>query len=474
MLGLHTIFKIVVRMYIEDSMTEKTKKQNYKDMTVGKPLPIILSFALPLFIGNIFQQVYSIVDTMIAGYNIGDEAIAAIGATASLYSLIVNFAFGTNAGTSIVVSRCFGSKNMKNLKASIAGMVKINIVISIILTVLTMGFMKNFLNFIHTPQEIYGLAYSYIRILCIGIVATVTYNAASAILRSLGNSRTALYFLIIASILNAVLDAFFIIVLKTGIVGAAYATVISQSVAAILSVAYILKNYKQFLPSLKEFKTEPAMLKDLLSTGIAMALMYCVVDFGSVLFQSANNALGPLYITSHTAARRLIVIMMTPMSTFAGAFSTFVAQNFGASKPDRIKSGLKQVLLIETIWSAFAIALIFSLGGFLARITTGTDDPEIIKNAVLSMRIHLPLYPFLGVLFVLRNTLQSMSHKVAPVICSSLEMGIKLLSALFIIPRVGFIGTCVTEPTTWVVCMIFISTVYFIDRKKLYNVSCEQ
>lgn len=450
-------------------MAEKTSRQNYKDMTVGKPLPIILSFALPLFIGNIFQQIYSIVDTMVAGYNIGDDAIAAIGATASLYSLIVNFAFGTNAGTSIVVSRCFGSKNMKNLKASIAGMIKINIVISLVLTTFTLVFMKNFLSFIHTPERIYNLSYSYIKVLCFGIVATVTYNAASAILRSLGNSRTALYFLIVASILNVFLDALFIIVFKTGIVGAAFATIISQGFAAILSVWYILKKYRQFLPSLKEFKVDSLIMKDLLSSGIAMALMYCVVDFGSVLFQSANNALGPLYITSHTAARRLIVIMMTPMSTFAGAFSTFVAQNFGASKPDRIKQGLIQVLSIETLWSIFAIIFIFSLGGFLARITTGTDDPEIIKNAVLSMRIHLPLYPFLGILFVLRNTLQSMSHKITPVICSSMEMGIKLFSALFFIPKVGFIGTCVTEPITWVVCMIFISTVYMINRKKLYK-----
>lgn len=439
-----------------------------RDMTVGDPLGLILRFAVPLFIGNIFQQVYSMVDTMVVGYHLGDEAIAAIGATSALYSLIINFAGALNNGYGIVVTQRFGSHDRQELKHAIAGMAMLNVSVVLVLTVLASVFLRPLMVFMNTPQTLFALSHDYISVIVAGIAATMGYNMFAAILRAMGNSRSPLYFLILSSVLNIIMDVLFVIVFGMGIRGAAIATVVAQAISAILCGTYVLRNYREYLPGKADFRVPGSILTALFSTGIAMAMMSSLVDCGSVIFQRSNNVLGETYITAYTAGRRLMMIMIQPLATIAVAASSFVGQNWGAKKPDRIQRGIKLAMLLELGWSLFAAGVIFLFGGLLIRFTTGTSDKEILDLAVLSLRIHFAMFPFLGILFCLRNVMQAMGRKVAPVLSSCIELAMKILSAYVLIPRLGFLGTCVTEPVTWVLMTIFLMTVYLIIRKKIY------
>lgn len=448
-------------------MNDTVKKDKMKviDMTEGNPIRLIPAFAIPLFIGNIFQQVYSMMDTMVAGYNLGDNAIAAIGATSSLYALLIDFASGLNSGYAIVVTQHFGARDEKKLRESIAGMIELDILVTVILTAVSLVFLKPLMHFMNTPDAIFEEAYSYISVICAGMISTICYNMFAGILRAIGNSRTSLYFLIISSVLNIGMDLFFVVVLKMGLAGAALATVIAQTISAVLCGIYVFKNYRSILPKGQDFRVSHKILFDLFSHGFAMALMLCVVDLGSVIFQRANNALSEMIISAHTAARRIMGIMMQPLATIATASSTFIGQNWGAKKTKRIQSALKQVIGMEIAWALFSCVIVYAFGGVLVRFTTGTSNSGIVDNAVMSLRWHFAFFPALGCLLALRTAMQAMGKKIAPIISSCLELGMKLLAATVLIPRLGFFGTSITEPITWTIMLLFLITAYFAIRK---------
>lgn len=457
---------------MENSIREK-RPARVLNMTQGSPIKLILAFAVPLFIGNIFQQVYSMVDTMVAGYNLGDNAIAAIGATSSLYGLIIDFAAGLNSGYAIVVTQRFGAHDQKKLKASIAGMIELDAAVTVVLTVLSLAFLRPLMRFMNIPDVIFGQAYRYIAVICAGMAATVAYNMFAGILRSFGNSRTSLFFLIISSLLNMGMDLLFVAGLHLGVAGAALATVIAQTVSAVLCGVYVFRNYRELLPGREDLRVHPELIAELFSNGIAMALMYCVVDLGSVIFQRANNALDETIISAHTASRRIINIMLQPLATVSNASSTFVGQNWGAKKPERIRTALKRVLGMEIAWSLFGCAIIFAFGGALVRFTTGTSDNTIIENAVMSLRWHLSFFPALGCLLALRTGMQAMGRKTAPILSSCIELGLKVLSAVFLIPRLGFFGTTITEPVTWTVMLLFLAAAFWNEKSKLFPAAAE-
>lgn len=438
------------------------------DMTQGKPLGLILRFAVPLFIGNIFQQLYSMADTMVVGHHLGDQALAAIGATASLFSLIINFAGGLNNGYGIVVTQRFGSHDTRQMKQAIAGMLVLNAAAALVLTTLALICLRPLMSFMNTPAAVFDQAYRYMVIIFAGMAATMGYNLFAAILRAFGNSRSPLYFLILSSLLNILLDVLFVMVFSMGIGGAALATVLAQTVSAVLCGGYVWKYYREYLPEPSDFRVPKSILRNLYTMGFSMALMSSLVDLGSVFFIRANNVLGEAMITAYAAGRKLLIIMIQPQATIAVACSTFIAQNWGARKPDRIRTALRQSLLLELGWSFFASTVIFLFGAGLIRLTTGTEDPRIISSAVLSLRIHFAMFPVLGMLFCIRNALQAMGQKLAPVLSSGIELGMKILSANLFIPHLGFLGTCITEPITWGLMVIFLSTVYLSRRKALF------
>lgn len=438
-----------------------------KDLTHGSPVKLILAFALPLLIGNLFQQVYNMVDTMVCGYTLGDGAIASIGAVSALWSLIINFAQGMNNGYALVSSRYFGAQDIRSLKRSIGHMIKLNVIVATVLTAASVMFMKPLLEMMNVRGAIYHDAYVYITIICAGMASTVAYNMFSCILRAVGNSRTPLYYLIFSSVLNVMTDVLFVKFIGMGIAGAAVATVLSQTVSAALCGIHLFRKYKDILPSGEDMRLEKKMLCEMLVNGMAMAFMISVVDMGSVIFQRANNALGEIYISAYTAARRIIVIFMSPLSSISTAAATFIGQNRGAKKFARMDAGIKQVMAMEMIWGVFSCAVVYLFGGALIRFTTGTDSEFIVRNGVLSLRLHFPFYPALGLLICMRNAMQALDHKIAPLVSSSIELGMKIFSAAFLIPHFGFLGTCVTEPVTWVLCMVFLCSMYFGRRKQM-------
>lgn len=437
-----------------------------RDMTQGSPMRLILSFAVPLFIGNIFQQLYTVVDTMVVGRGLGDAAIAAIGATSALYSLLINFAWGLNSGCGIVVTQSFGAHDQAKLRQSIAGMVVLDTAVTTVLTLLSLLFMDPLLRYMNTPERIYEQARVYIAVICAGMIFTIGYNMFAAILRAVGNSRAPLFFLIVSSLLNITLDVLAVLVFRWGVAGAALATVAAQAVSTLLCGVYLVRSYRDLLPRREDFRPVKSIYTDLASTGFSMALMICVVDLGSTIFQRANNLLGEVYITAYTAVRRLHSIMVQPISTIASANSTFIGQNWGAGKPDRIRYALKKVILMEVVYGLAACAAIYLFGGALVQAITGTSNGEIVRNAVLSLRLHFTCYPVLAILLCLRTAMQAMGRKTAPVVSSGIELAMKIVSARLLIPRMGFLGTSVTEPFTWILMTAFLGAAYWLGQKR--------
>lgn len=447
-------------------MDAATKDKRTTDMTIGNAIKIILVFAIPLFIGNIFQQIYNIVDTMVAGHLLGDDAIASIGATTSIYALIINFAYGLNTGYSIIMTRLFGKHDYETLKKSMAFSFAFNIIVGIFLTILVLLLLKPLMNLIKIDQEIFHDAYFYIFIICAGMLATICYNMFASILRAVGNSKWPLIFLIISSLINIIMDLIFVAVLHLGVCGLALATITAQTISAVLSGIYLFKNYQALLPTKKHFKFGKELTKDMLSMGFSVAMMSCVISLGSVFFQGATNNLGKKIITAHTAARKIIESLMMPISSIATAFATFVGQNYGAGKMERIKTTLIKVLILEIGISILFAIIIYLFGQKLLILLSGSQNEEILKNGVLSLRLHFLMYPSLAILACLRTTMQAMGHKIIPVISSCMELGLKILSVLFLIPKTKFLGVCLTEPIIWLVCMIFLVLAYLIENKK--------
>ncbi len=430
------------------------------NMTEGNPVRVILTFAVPLLIGNLFQQVYSLADTMIAGHFLGDGAIAAIGATSVLYSLLMNLAWGLNTGYCVVLSRLFGGGDRAQFRRGTAAMIKLNLGIGALMTAASVLFLKPAMRLLLTPADVFGQSYLYIVIILGGMLTTIAYNGCAGFLRAMGNSRTPLYFLILSSLLNLALDALFVILLRTGIAGAALATVIAQTVSAALCGAYIFKNYREYLPRAAEWKTGHALSAEMFTTGFSMAMMQCVFSLGSVVLQRSINALNTEIITAHTASRRVYELLMIPMSTVSSATSTFVGQNYGAKQYRRIREANRKMLWVELIWSVFSILVCWTLGRPLVVLLTATENEKIVANALLNLRLSTACFFPLGALFILRYSMQAMGHKVLPVLSSAIELAVKILSAAVLVPAMGYLGVAVTEPVIWCLCAVFLAVFY--------------
>lgn len=448
--------------------TAKQASARMQDMTVGDPLKLLIAFAMPMLIGNLFQQVYTMIDTMEMGYFVGDDAISAVGAVSALYNLLMSLVISMNNGFAIPVTQAFGSHNEKRLRRSIAGMLILNGALVVIATTLSVVFLTPMLHFMNIPEGIFEQSFAYMLILSLGLFTTVGYNMFSSILRAVGNSRTPLYVLVVSSLTNIALDLFFIIVLGLGVVGTALGTVLAQALSAVLCGGTLLRKYQAILPERGDWRASQKLWPELLSSGFAMALMLCVVNVGTLIFQRANNALGETLIAAYAAARKIIEAFMTPSGTLAAAASTFVSQNWGARRYDRIRQGLRIALVLEVIWGLIACALGFAVGEFMVRLITGTQSTGIIEGGTFAIHFSLPFFAVLGVLLCLRTAMQSMGYKAAPVISSCVELAMKFLAASFLIPVWGYIGTCATEPVTWVLMTAYLGGAYFIRRKKMY------
>ena len=439
-----------------------------KDLTTGYPAKVIIKFTIPIMLGYIFQQLYSLVDSKIVSEYVGPDALAAIGATVVVSNLIVGFINGLTQGFAIPIANSFGARDMDRLRKNAAGTLMLTFGVATVLTVLSQLFIEDILIALGTPLEIRQDALDYVKIILAGIIFTAIYNCSSNMLRAVGNSKVSLYCLMIAVVANIGLDILFVSVFEQGIKGAAYATIIAQAMSAFLCAGYLFAKYKDILPERKDYKPYKGMYWNLITTGLSMGLMGCIVNIGSVILQSAINDLGKSIITAHTAARRVFDIMSVTVFTFGIAMTTFVSQNMGAGKPERVRQGVRHANIIVTIITTVLIVLCYTFARPVFEWVTSTSDPKIVGSAVMYAKISILFFYVLGPLFIFRSTLQGMGRKIVPLISSVTEMLVKILSAMFLVPAFAYKGVAFTEPISWVLMTIILASAYYSSKPENY------
>lgn len=431
----------------------------------------LLFFSIPVFFSMLFQTMYNTIDTILIGHYLGDNALAAIGSTASIFELIV-LGIGTGFGTGfgIVIARFYGSNDENNLKKSVASSIVWGTIISILITVITLFILPTLLRILNTPEQIMEEALSYIRIIVAFGIVTMFYNLGSGMLRSIGDSITPFLVLLFSSVVNVVLDIVCITVLNLGVQGAAIATVIAQTLSIILCLFFIVKKAKILIPSKKHFVFDKELLSDMLGQGASMAMMTSIVSVGSIILQSGINGFGTSIIAGHVAARKLDSMMMLPIMTFAMSISTFVSQNKGANQPQRIRDGIKIATRFGFTLAIVMAVVVEFFAPTLVVWLSGTSDPEVIANGSMYMRVNLPFFTVLVFLITYRNALQGLGRKIVPLISSIIECIGKVAFTLFIIPALGYFGVCICEPVIWVLMTI---QLYFSLRSALSNLEEE-
>lgn len=445
-------------------------KSRVLDMTRGDPFRLVLQFSLPLFCSNMLQQVYNLTDTALAGHLLGSAALAEIGATAALYGLIMNFAFGMNNGLALTVSRCFGAGEREGIRRAVGWMVTLSAAVSIVLTTVSLLGRGALLQVLQVPAEVWDGAAAYLTVILLGIPLTMLYNMEAALLRAVGNSVTPLLFLLFSSVLNVGLDAAFMGPLGMGVRGAAVATVLVQGISAVLGAVYLVRSYPElhFAPAHLKKSARRAVM-NMFWAGMSMGLMSAIYNLGSVALQSSINALGSVYITAQTAARRMAEMYFIPGGALGIGVATFSSQNLGAGRRSRIWQSVRAALKIYFVWWLFVLAFTFLLGEPVLRLITGSSDARIISNAMLYLKISVPIIPPMAVLVILRNMLQGIRHTVEPLLASALELIGKVIFALWLVPVWGYRAVCFCEPTTWIICFVFILLAVWRCRSDLQD-----
>ena len=444
-------------------------KELTKDMTTGNPVKLILLFSIPLLIGNIFQQFYSMVDTIIVGRFVGVDALAAVGSTGSMSFLINGFVVGLTSGFAVLISQKFGAKDEAGLKKATASTIVLSLIATIIVTIVSMLFAKPLLNLMNTPENIINDAYSYIIIIYGGTVATVAYNMFASILRALGDSKTPLYFLIIASILNIVLDIVFIVNFKMGVSGAAYATVISQGVSSILCLIYTYRKYKILILKKEVFKVKRRMYIKHLKIGIPMALQFSITALGIMTVQGALNVFGSTVIAAYTAASKVLQIVMQPAITFGVTMATYCGQNLGAKNYARIKEGVKKCTQISIVTSILAGLILVFGGKFFVGLFIENPDASILAYAQECLNYAAVFFIPLGLIFIYRNALQGMGESFVPMMAGAYELIARAIVA-FTLPRfIYYTGICLADPIAWLAAAIPLGIYYHKKMKSIDN-----
>ena len=366
-------------------MTQTAKKSPFSmnvDLMHGPIFKNLLLFMLPIFISNLFQQLYNTVDTMIVGNVLGDTALAAIGSCGSIYELLVGFGLGIGNGLAIVAARSYGAQDHDLLKKTVAGSLVIGLVASLCITLAGVLGLHPLLLMLDTPAEILDDAYRYILTIDLGVLVMFAYNLCAGLLRAIGNSVMPLVFLLISSGLNVVLDLLFIARMGMGVQGAAVATVISQGVSVVLCILYIFLRVKILLPEKQHFRVGSHLYWELFSQSISMGLMSSIVSAGSVVLQYGINGLGTLVIAGHTAARKLFSFTTMPVMAMASACSTFVSQNCGANQPERVRKGMKEIALYSVAVAVLAVLLMQLGAEWMVRLISGSNEPVVLQYGI--------------------------------------------------------------------------------------------
>lgn len=426
-----------------------------KDLTKGKPSVLILTFALPIFLANLLQLTYSIVDTRIVGTFLGENMLAAVGATTTLSNLIIGFLLGLSNGFAIVTAQKFGAKDIRAVKKSFATAIILGVLTALVLTVVGLVFLHPILRFLNIPDELFKESASYISVIIAGLLATFLYDICAAVLRAIGDTITPLIILAISVVLNVAGDIFFVVIVKAGVRGAAVATVLAQLIAFVVCAFYMVKKYDILRLSRTDFKgMESAMVKNMLGGGLSMGFMSSLVNIGSLTLQTAINKLGQDIIVAHTAARKISEIFMVMFTVFGQTMATYCGQNIGAGKVDRVKKGIRLSILYTCIWCTLIIIASYTIGGWLVYLVTGSSNDAVIVNATNYLKFDTIFYYVTAVICIVRNAMQGLGEHITPLISSSLEMIGKIIIAATLVPVMGYTGVIIAEPLVWFIMVI--------------------
>ena len=439
-----------------------------KDLTTGKPWKIIIYFALPILIGNIFNLFYNLADTRIIGSFLGNDALAAVGSVSTLSDLIVGFVVGLCNGFAVIIARFFGMGNKENVRKSFFHSLELGIIIAATIMLFCTFFLNGILRGLNVEEIHLADAKGYISVIIAGLLFSVVYNLFAAGLRAIGDAYTPLIFLIVSAVLNVFFDLLMVGRLGMGVRGAGIATVLSQAISAVGCVIYTYKKYSFLRFNRRDFgfsKTDTGML---LESGLSMALMSCLVAFGTLSLQVAINGLGTNIIVAHSATRKLTNLFMLPFGVLGSAMATFAGQNYGAGRMDRVKTGLFSSLIMSYIWVAVVQLMAYTICPVLIKAVTDTSIDEVIYYGTLYQRVDTLFYVAVPTITILRNSLQGIGDHKIPVISSGLELVGKVLFAFLLTPKFGYMAIVWSEPLVWIIMVIplIISMVY---RMRLAN-----
>ena len=429
-------------------------KHRKTTLTEGNPVKLIVLFAIPIFLGNLFQILYSLIDTKIVGSTLGETALASVGSVSTLYNLLTGFFNGLTLGFSVVTARFYGSGEEKALKKNIAGAITLGFGTAIVLITLTAVFLEPILRLLQVPAEQFDMSYSYIIVLVWGMFITLAYNLCANTLRATGDSVTPLIYLVISSLVNVGLDYFFILNLHLGVAGAAYATVIAQFLAVVLCLIRINRGFPILHVGREDFQFDRVQLWQLYQNGLSMGMMSSLVNFGTVVLQSGINQLGTSIIVAHTAARKVFEIWNLPISVMGSAMATYCGQNYGAGKYGRIREGIKGALGLGAVWAVAVFIMAHTISPYLIRFIASSDSPEIIYWGKTYLEYDMSFIILCVGIVVLRNSMQGFGDYKTPVFSSFIELMGKVVFTVTFVRFFGYWGIIWTEPVIWILMVI--------------------
>jgi putative MATE family efflux protein len=425
-----------------------------KDLTKGSIPKLIIAFAVPVMIGNVLQLMYNLVDTKIVSQVLGETSLAAVGSTNSLYNLIIGFLQGLTNGFAVIAAQYFGAGDERHLKKVVAHSLKYGILISLVLTVCVLAFLRPLLRLLNTPERILDEAYSYIFIVFFGMTILMLYNVCCALLRAIGDAVTPLCFLAFSVTLNIFGDYLFMAVWHMGVKGAAYSTVLAQLIAMAICFLYMYIKYPILRVRKSDFKTDWQLVGKLMATGCSMGFMSCLVSLGSLILQGAINTFGEDIIVAHSTARRLTEMFMMLFGVLGTTMATFCGQNLGAGRTDRIKKGIFISVLMGWCWCVLVVIASYTVAPLMIRVLISSDNKAVVDTASLYLRIDSLLYFVTAMITIIRNSMQGIGDRITPIVSSSIELIGKILVVIFLVPRLGYMGIILAEPIVWVFMVI--------------------
>ena len=445
-----------------------------REMTAGRALPLIFNFTMPLLMGNLLQQTYSLVDAAIVGKFLGINALASVGASTSVVFLILGFCNGCCGGFGIPVAQKFGARDYSTMRRYISVSLQLAAVMSVMIAVVTSILCGDILLMMRTPDIIFQDAYYYLLITFIGVPCTFFYNLLSSIIRALGDSKTPFWFLLFSAVLNILLDLFCILVLDWRVAGAAIATVFSQGVSAVLCYGYMMRRFDILRGTPDERKFNGALARTLMYIGVPMGLQFSITAIGSIMLQSANNALGTACVAAFTAAMRIKMFFMCPLESLGIAMATYTGQNYGAGKPGRIWMGVKVSTLMMIIYWAFTFCILMLGARTFALLFVEASELEILKDTELFLHISVSFFPVLGLLCILRYTIQGAGYTNLAMLSGVSEMIARVLVSLYAVPAFGYLAVCFGDPTAWIAAVLFLVPAFIFVYRRLLRMRREQ